>query len=102
MNEVDVKREIAKLIRSNQCRFQRGSSQVMVSAISDVSITIWKINEDNPALDNYEFDGNANLSIVMVEGSISTQPHRIKGYAKVTANKPPVVQISIPVSVYDY
>ena len=102
MNEENVKKEIAEVIRSNKCQFRRGSNLITVTAVQDVSITIWKINEDNPALDNYEFEGSANLSILSVEESVLTQRERIKGYAKVKAKagKSIDVQINDSVSVY--
>ena len=99
MTVEQVKSEIVKLIRRNSCQFQKGSNLITVTEVTDVSLTIREINADNPALENYEFQGSARLSIPDKNGTL-TENKRIKGTAKVKDTKPLNVQIKNPISIY--
>jgi hypothetical protein len=94
-----VKNQIKKMIETNSVQFKDGSTTVDVVKVSNVSITspLKEINQDNPDLDNYEFEGIAELSIT---GNPVTQTWRIKGTAKVKDAQPIDIQIKEPIPIY--
>jgi len=99
MNVEQINSKIRKVIKDKSCQFKKESNLITVTEVTGIFITSKEINIDNPALDNYEFEGIARLSIPD-ENGIRTDNKRIKGTAKIENIKPFIVQIKTPISVY--